>query len=205
MALQPSLSPLVLGRPTSPHTLEFYIDYVCPFSAKLVNNALEPVIAPLITNGGKYDGKVKVILRLQPQPWHASSMLLHEAALAATMAAPNKFFQYNKVLMDNQMDFYDKPASQLTPVQIRKKLVDLAKPVIGEDKAAEMAKHLEHKTTPNGGTAVTDNLKYNIKIGRQNGIHVTPSATWDGLFQSDVSSSWGKKEWEEFFDKNVKV
>jgi len=36
-------------------------------------------------------------------------------------------------------------------------------------------------------------------------MNVTPSAMWDGLFQPSVSSSWGEKEWTEFFEQNVKA
>lgn len=42
-----------------------------------------------------------------------------------------------------------------------------------------------------------------VKFSRQNGIHVSPSVLWDGLLQSEVSSSWGQKEWSEFFSAKV--
>jgi hypothetical protein len=51
------------------------------YSAKL-SLAIEKVLKPLLGAGGKYDGKVKAIVRLHVQPWHASSTLTHEAALA---------------------------------------------------------------------------------------------------------------------------
>ena len=47
-----------------------------------MSRAIDTVLKPLVDNGGKYDGKVKVIMRLQVQPWHASSTYTHEAALA---------------------------------------------------------------------------------------------------------------------------
>lgn len=37
-----------------------------------------------------------------------------------------------------------------------------------------------------------------VKIGRQNSIHVTPTAVFDGLVENSVSSSWGKEDWEKF-------
>ena len=132
MALQPSLSPLIVaGNPSAPHTLDIFgisnlssvfmfhgslifdtgcmhLCYKCSglclsvqvwlptmpifqrtdvfWSAKLsftINN----VVKPLLDAGGKYDGKVKAILRLQVQPWHSSSTLTHEAALAVGLAA----------------------------------------------------------------------------------------------------------------------
>ena len=44
--------------------------------------AVDGVLKPLFDAGGIYDGKVKAVFRLQVQPWHASSTLTHESALA---------------------------------------------------------------------------------------------------------------------------
>jgi hypothetical protein len=55
----------------------------------------------------------------------------------------------------------------------------------------------------NGGTGVTDDLKYNVKFARQNSIHVSPTALWDGLVQNQVESIWSEKEWLEFFAKQI--
>ena len=52
-------------------------------SRKMTHN-LDTVVKPLIEKGGKYDGKVKVIIRQQVQPWHSSSTLVHEIALAVS-------------------------------------------------------------------------------------------------------------------------
>ncbi|GAB1525524.1 hypothetical protein RhiTH_008687 [Rhizoctonia solani] len=201
MSLQPSLSFLTIGNPASPHTLELYLDFVCPFSAKIYNNAVTAVLRPLFTEG-KYASKAKLILRLQPQPWHGSSTFTHEAALAVGRVVPERFLEYATELFKAQEQFFDIPTSTLTPLQIREKLVALAPE--GVDKKA-VADLLELKSTSNGGVSVTDDLKYNIKLGRQNGVHVTPSALWDGLLANDVSSSWGKDEWEKFLETKVTV
>ena len=63
------------------------MDYVCPFSAKMAL-AIDSVLVPLFSAGGRYDGKVKVIFRNQVQPWHASSTFVHEAGLAVRIASP---------------------------------------------------------------------------------------------------------------------
>lgn len=62
MALQPSLNPLlVVGNPAAPHTLEFFLDFVCPFSRKSAVNGIDAVLKKnLLAAGGKYDGQVKV-------------------------------------------------------------------------------------------------------------------------------------------------
>ncbi|KAG6832350.1 hypothetical protein H0H87_001814 [Tephrocybe sp. NHM501043] len=172
--------------------------------ALVIDGVLKPLFAP----DGKYGNKVKVIIRLQVQPWHASSTLTHESALA---------------LFKNQGDYFDIPTSTLTPLQIREKLGQLAAQIIPPTAVEEFKDLLTLKSTPNGGNAVTDDLKYTsessnlvainscgvtipaVKFSRQNSIHVSPTVLWDGLVASEVSSSWGVKEWSEFLANKVKV
>ena len=52
-------------------------------SAKM-SLAIDGVLKPLFDAGGIYDGKVKAVIRLQVQPWHSSSTLTHESALAVS-------------------------------------------------------------------------------------------------------------------------
>ncbi|KIJ69748.1 hypothetical protein HYDPIDRAFT_78645 [Hydnomerulius pinastri MD-312] len=205
MALQPSLRPLVVaGRYDSPHTLDIFLDYVCPFSAKM-SLAINDVLKPLIDEGGKYYGKVKVIMRLQVQPWHGASTFTHEAGLAVARVSPENFWSFSLALFKKQGDFFDIPVSTMTPLQIREKLAELAAGVIPESKVGEFKELLKLKSTPNGGVAVTDDLKYTIKFSRQNGIHVSPTVLWDGLVANEISSSWGKDEWTNFLAQKVAV
>ncbi|KAI0068539.1 hypothetical protein BV25DRAFT_1817392 [Artomyces pyxidatus] len=203
MALQPSLRPLLIaGRPDAPHTLDIFLDYVCPFSGKMAV-AIDTVLKPLLDAGGKYDGKVKLIFRNQVQPWHGSSTFTHEAGLAAARIAPEKFWTYSLLLLKRQQEFYDIPTSTLSPIQIRAKLAELATEVgISADEFKDL---LTNKSTPNGGVSVTDELKYTIKFSRQNGVHVSPSVLWDGLLVNEVSSSWGSDEWNKFLAEKVTV
>ncbi|KAG9103466.1 hypothetical protein FRC06_010574 [Ceratobasidium sp. 370] len=202
MSLQPTLSFLQVGNPRAPHALEFYLDFSCPFSAKIFFKAIDPILKPAFAESGKHAGKVRILIRLQPQPWHISSTFQHEAALAVGRVAPDQFWEYAAILFKNQEAFFNVPVSSLTPVQIREKLVALVPEGIDKSKVADL---LAHKTTPNGGVAVTDDLKYNIKLGRQNSIHVTPTAVWDGLVVGDVSSSWGEEEWSKFLSAKILV
>jgi hypothetical protein len=111
----------------------------------------------------------------------------------------------------------------MTPLQIREKLASIAAQVITEEQVAMFKDLLKLKPTPNGGIGVTDDLKYTsvfskicgglvshtsyraVKFARQNGVHVSPTALWDGLIANQISSSWGEKEWSEFLAKNVAV
>jgi len=203
MALQPSLSPFVIGSPVAPHTLEFWYDIICPFSKKSYNTTYT-ILKPLVAEG-KLKDKVKIILRLHPQPWHSSSMLTHEAVLAVARVAPDQLLEYLKALYAVNEEYYDRPASNFTAVQLREKLVEVGLPLIGAEKVATAKDLLLLKGTPNGGTAVTEELKYCIKLGRQNGVHTSPTVFWDGLVANEVSSSWGEADWTKFFDEKVKV
>ncbi|KAI0353129.1 hypothetical protein OH77DRAFT_1427920 [Trametes cingulata] len=206
MALQPSFQRalVIAGTYEAPHTLEVFLDYVCPFSAKIAL-AIDKVLKPLFAPGGKYAGKVKVIFRNQVQPWHASSTFVHEAGLAVARVAPDDFWKFSLALFAKQGEYFDIPTSTLTPTQIREKLTALVAETIGDDKAAPFKDLVTLKSSPNGGVAVTDDLKYTIKFSRQNGIHVSPTVLWDGLIANEISSSWGEKEWTEFLEKKVTV
>lgn len=60
---------------------------------------------PLIKS--KYASKVQLIFRHQIQPWHPSSTLTHEAALAVERVSPDKFWDYSKALFEHQKEYFD--------------------------------------------------------------------------------------------------
>lgn len=113
----------------------------------------------------------------------------------------------------------------MTALQIREKLAALAAEVIPSDKVDDFKEALKLKSSPNGGVAVTDDLKYTskllalglalqygdantvktVKFSRQNGIHGSPTVLWDGLVANEISSSWGEKEWTEFLAAKIQV
>jgi hypothetical protein len=96
MALAPKFAGQRFSAASTPalHTLELYLDYVCPFSAKMFNTVHTSVF-PLIQQ--KYSSKVQVIFRQQIQPWHPSSTLVHEAGAAVLRLQPTKFWDFSKV------------------------------------------------------------------------------------------------------------
>jgi len=202
MALQPSLHPqLIIGQYEAVHTLDIFVDYVCPFSARLAKK-VETIIKPLLGPGSKYEGKVKVIIRLHAQPWHASSTLTHEAGLAVLRASPENFWPFSLELFKHQEDFFDVPSQDLTPRQIREKLAQIASNFLSSDALAEFKNLLTPKDW-NEGTGVTNDLKYNTKFSRQNGIHVSPTVMWDGLVANEVSSGWDQEDWVNFLESKV--
>ena len=50
----------------------------------------------------------------------------------------------------------------------------------------------------------TQTLKFHVKLGRQFGVHVSPTATLNGMV-CDTSSGWGLDEWRAFLDPHVKA
>mgnify|MGYP006876482468 CR=1 FL=1 len=44
-----------------------YLDPICPYSAKIARS-IDSHILPLISPGGKYDGKLQLIARVYAQP-----------------------------------------------------------------------------------------------------------------------------------------
>ena len=64
--------------------------------------------------------------------------------------------------MKRQTEFFDRAVADLTPTEIRKKLVALAGevPSIDQSKLDTILDHLTYKTSANGGVDVTDDLKW---------------------------------------------
>jgi hypothetical protein len=125
-------------------------------------------------------------------------------------------------LFKHQQDYFDTPSQDLTPRQIREKLAQLASNLLPSDALAEFKDLLTvNKESLNGGTGVTDDLKYNsmcsissqfypfificflAKFSRQNSIHVSPTVMWDGLIANEVSSGWEQQAWVDFFESKV--
>lgn len=104
--------------------------------------------------------------------------------------------------MDKQTEFYDEPVANESPVETKKRLAKLAKDSVGVDEK----KFLELVSTSKGnsGSAVTNDLKLQVKLGRQNGIHVTPTCVLDGLVEPSISSSFGAEEWNKFIQEKIK-
>jgi protein-disulfide isomerase len=48
--------------------------------------------------------QVQVIFRQQIQPWHPTSTLLHEAAIAVERVDNKKFWEYSDVLFERQTE-----------------------------------------------------------------------------------------------------
>ncbi|RDL33132.1 uncharacterized protein BP5553_08571 [Venustampulla echinocandica] len=188
------------------HTLEIYLDYVCPFSAKMFNTLYTSVL-PLIEQ--KYASKVQVVFRQQIQPWHPSSTLVHEAGVAVLKIQPEKFWDFSKVLFDESRSFYDVNIVNETRNQSYARLAKLAAKV-GVDEQTVL-KMLWINDQPdkdggfNSGNGVTNDLKVLVKMNRMVGVHATPTVVFNGVVENKIESSFTPEQWAEWLEKNIAI
>ncbi|KAH7060848.1 thioredoxin-like protein [Macrophomina phaseolina] len=205
MALNPRFAGQKLASGvTTAHTLELYLDYVCPFSKKMFNTIYDHVL-PTIKS--KYESKLQIIFRQQIQPWHPSSTLVHEAGAAVLRLAPNKFYDFSKALFDKQADFFDVNVVNETRNNTYKRLAKVAGGVGVDEKEFYSLLEISDKPGPDGslnsGNKVTDDVKVFVKTNRLVGIHVTPTVVFNGVVENSISSSFTKEQWEEWLEKNI--
>lgn len=55
----------------------------------------------------------------------------------------------------------------------------------------------------NAGNKVSNDLKLQVKLSRQNGIHVSPTVLFDGLRDDSVSSGWELDQWKEYLKSKL--
>ncbi|KAK0624621.1 hypothetical protein B0T17DRAFT_530622 [Bombardia bombarda] len=189
------------------HTVEVYLDYVCPFSAKMFNT-IQTSLAPAIRANSTLASKVQFIFRSQVQPWHPSSTLVHEASVAVLRLSPDRFWDFSAALFRDQKSYFDVSVVNETRNQTYRRLAQLGAESAGVD-ADELYRLLEIPTTPaddgslNVGNAVTNDLKVLIKMARLVSVHVSPTVIFDGVVANDISSGWTVDQWIEWLNKNT--
>ncbi|ESA43909.1 hypothetical protein NCU02547 [Neurospora crassa OR74A] len=195
--------------PTQPlHTVEIFLDYVCPFSAKIYNTLYTTLLPSLRSEHADLGSKVQFIFRHQIQPWHPSSTLTHEAGLAVQRLAPTKFWDFSAALFKDQKAYFDVSLVNETRNETYKRLAKLASQSAGVDEK-ELYELLAIPTEKgddgslNVGNAVTNDLKTVIKMARLVGVHVSPTVIFDGVVAGEVSSSWTLEQWLEYLRKSV--
>ncbi|KAM0563002.1 hypothetical protein ACHAPJ_001845 [Fusarium lateritium] len=193
------------GVAQTTHILEFYLDYCCPYSAKIFRTLRSDVIPAIKANEG-WAKSLTFIFRQQVQPWHPSSTLMHEAGLAVLRLAPERFWDFSAALFDEQKDFFDVSVVNETRNDTYRRLAKVAaKAGVDGDKVyqlLEIPDKAGEDGALNAGNQVTNDLKVITKMNRLIGVHVTPTAVYDGVVQ-DVSSGWTKDQWVEWLQKNV--
>ena len=187
-------------------TIELYLDYVCPFSAKMFKT-IQTSVRPLLEKKYSKPG-VRLIFRQQIQPWHPSSTLVHEAGAAVLRVAPASFWQFSELLFEKQKEYFDVNVVNEPRNATYKRLAQLAGQVEGVD-GKKIYDLLEVNDKPgedgslNIGNKVTDDIKLMVKANRLTGVHVTPTVLFNGIEDRSISSGWTAEQWEEWLQKNV--
>ena len=187
------------------HTIELYLDYVCPFSAKMFNTLYSKVLPELPK---KHPSKVQFLFRQQIQPWHPSSTLVHEAGAAVLRLAPDKFWPFSAALFEHQKEFFDVNVLEEARNDTYRRLAKLAAGVgLDEGKVFDLLK-ISDKPGEDGslnvGNQVTEDLKLMVKANRRTGVHVTPTVLFNGIEEGSISSGFTGEQWEVWLDKNIR-
>ncbi|OOF96226.1 hypothetical protein ASPCADRAFT_166816 [Aspergillus carbonarius ITEM 5010] len=206
MALQPRFAGqklLAVAFQQPQHTLELYLDYVCPFSAKLFNTFYTSV-KPIVIQ--KYQQKLQIIFRQHIQPWHPSSTLTHEAGAAVLKIAPDKFWQFSAALFNHQEEFFDVSVANETRNKTYQRLAKIAATVgVDEDEMIDLLRISEAigDGQLNSGNKVTNDIKLMVKSDRVIGVHVSPTVYFNGVEEPNISSSFTATQWEQWLAMNV--
>ncbi|KAL7423350.1 hypothetical protein Q5752_002653 [Cryptotrichosporon argae] len=210
MGLPRSLSFLRFG--SAPQVLEIYLDPLCPPSGRALRSLASNVI-PLITRGGKYEGQLELITRVYAQPFHYLSPYACEALLVFGHDHPDLFLDFFLKAIDIQSQYSNKAAADLRPADVTAAYVAAFLDVLdGAGKLGagprsqahgEWVDKLRVHDKANGGSVAFNDFKYLIKQGRQNGIHVTPTAVFNGYEDATISSSWGEAEWTQWLKEKL--
>ncbi|KAK8181607.1 thioredoxin-like protein [Phyllosticta capitalensis] len=185
------------------HTLELYLDYVCPFSKKMFNTVYTHVLPTVRT---RYASNLQIIFRQQIQPWHPSSTLVHEAGAAVLRLAPDRFYAFSKALFDAQTEYFDVSVVNETRNATYRRLAKVAASVGLDEREVYGLLEIPEKADEgslNAGNKVTDDVKVMVKTNRLVGVHVTPTVVFNGVVENSISSSFTAEQWDEWLKKNV--
>ncbi|CUS12177.1 unnamed protein product [Tuber aestivum] len=208
MAVAPRFAAHVLGSAAHPvHTLEIYLDYVCPFSAKLFNRVYNDV-KPIIDS--KFSNKVQnesiqapfgSTLLFATLPFSNPTWpLVNPATLAHMLTSALQ------ALFENQVNFFDVNVLAVMLAKIYKRLSALAAPLDVDEQQIYKLLTISDKPIDgayNTGNQVTGDLKLHVKAARLVGVHVSPTVIFDGIVDNSVSSAWSVAQWEEWLARNV--
>lgn len=205
-AVPPSISSTDAdGLSHTTHTMEIYLDYCCPFSAKIFRN-LEAVVFPKVRANAAWSRSLSVVFRQQIQPWHPSSTLMHEAAMAVLRLAPARFWAFSGLLFEEQQAYFDVSVVNELRNDTYRRLAALAAKAGVDEKEVLAMLLISDKPGPDGslnsGNQVTADMKVITKMNRLIGVHITPTVVFDGVVQ-DVSSGWTAEQWDEWLTKSV--
>lgn len=178
----------------SPHVINLYLDYNCPFSARMFLKFKSAVIPEMEK---KYPGKFQFVFMNVIQPWHPNSIYMHEFSLSvAKLIRENDkggselFWSVSESLFKNIKKFYDNANSDVGRNEVYEQLYD----VVSQDVEIPFSKQdiLDNivikqvgtdneELLDNSGNALAVDVKYFTRYQRTVGVHVTPTVSVDGI------------------------
>ena len=175
-------------------TIEVFLDYCCPFSAKMFATLYDEVLPPA---GSECD--VELVVQNVPQPWHPQSAIMHEVALAVKKVHEPLFFKASAALFAKQEEFFDRGSFDKSREYLYSELITVVAEACSDDNFDEDAVMAEltipQSGSANAGNGVTDLMKFAAKYHRVRGIHTTPTVLLNDVEAPDVESKWTAKQW----------
>lgn len=176
------------------HTIELFLDFVCPPSARLWSTVVVDNNLP-----NKYKSQIEFIFRHQIQPWHTQSTLVHTVIMAVAREQPTRLFDAITGLFKRQRELFDEYVEKKSQIEVYEKILSILK----EETQIQLDINLFRTklTESNAGNSLTTDVKYHIKYARKHAVHVSPTVFVDGLEDSDISSQWTVEQWNTYLDK----
>jgi hypothetical protein len=160
--------------------LEVFLEPICPYSVKAFGK-----LDDLLDQAG--EDRITIKLRLQSQPWHMYSGVIVRCILAASTLESGKAAAKSvmaAVAMHREEFEFERHCRganlDVTPNDIIKRIERYSGVKLAE------------------AFAIADldrEVKWHCKYARQNGIHVSPTFTINGLVQPDISSGDPVGDW----------
>lgn len=95
--------------------------------------------------------------------------------------------------------YFDEAVENKTRRQLAEQLSKLAETAVGVSSEKVLSLLVNGtEEVKNAGNKVSNDLKLFIRIGRQNGIHVSPTVLLDGIKDESISSGWEMDQWKEY-------
>ncbi|KAF6069957.1 Thioredoxin family protein [Candida albicans] len=190
------------GAKTAPHIINLYLDYNCPFSAKLFLKLYNTVIPNLEKT---HPGRFQFVFVNVIQPWHTNSNLLTEFALAYAKLLP--FWDFSEKLFENKEKFYDTANIELTRNQIYEQIYNVVTSglelKVSKEKILTELIIKPSEVPSNAGNGATADVKYFTKYLRGVGVHVTPTVSIDGIVDDSVSSGSSEDDLVKLFESKL--
>ncbi|UJR30373.1 hypothetical protein I4U23_017908 [Adineta vaga] len=197
MSLLPKYAAYALNKSSNEqirHTIELFLDLVCPFSARLWSTVVVENNLP-----EKFKSQIQFIFRHQIQPWHIQSTLVHTVIMAVAREQPSRLFDAITSLFKRQRELFDEHIEDKSQVEIYQKILS----ILNEETQIKLDinQFRIKRTEANAGNGFTVDVKYHVKYARKHAVHVSPTVFVDGLEDSEISSSWTIEQWNEYLDK----